>query len=233
MELPKPQKNKSSKVLYIRTSQFCYKAIERDIEKEVKQGFTDEAYHAVSGSAAGPECSEPARLWVGANVLPHFLCTPTREGWLNVVFLINIVPKKRSYKWFPKRPASSQMPSPPALCLSSAARGQLGWAQEGLKAISSNLEEEMWLPDNVKSWQKGRGLLRLLGHRESKRLLLPQASPRRLLKPFPLIRKTLSSPQTLLGLHLLGSLEKSPDPSFLIYQILTYSNSKNQKCYSC
>lgn len=35
------KKNKSSKVLYIRTSQFCYKAIERDIEKEVKQGFTD------------------------------------------------------------------------------------------------------------------------------------------------------------------------------------------------
>lgn len=103
----------------------------------------------------------------------------------------------------------------------------------GLKAISSDLKEEMWLPDNVKSWQKGRGLLRLLGRRESKRLLLPQASPRRLLKPFPLIRKTLSSPQTLLGLHLLGSLEKSPDPSFLIYQILTYSNSKNQKCYSC
>lgn len=82
------------------------------------------------------------------------------------------------------------------------------------------------MPDNVKSWQKGRRLLRLLGCRKSKRILLPQASPSRPLRPFPLTRKTPSS-ETLLGPHLLGSLEISPDPSFLIYQILTYSSSKN------
>lgn len=75
-----------------------------------------------------------------------------------------------------------------------------------IPAFPEGLRRKTRLSDNVKIQEKGRSLLRLMWSWKSKKILLWEASA------LSSTRKTLDFLETLLGFHLLRSLEFSLDP---------------------